>query len=152
MLITARRVLRVLGGLSNGMPVRGNRIGKRVVRPLRGRKMTLASVQILPWLLLLMSAGGCATQQQILAQKQGGATQTALERAKFEMNCPSANATVLSKDFIQPAIQGAWVGGLERVEYTIGVEGCKQRKVYIILCQVGSSTCFAANSDDPRYK
>ena len=74
-----------------------------------------------------------------------------LEQAKFEMNCPSANATVLSQDFIQPAIQGPWVAGLERVEYTVGVEGCNQRKVYIILCQVGSDTCFAA-SPDTRFR
>jgi len=27
---------------------------------------------------------------------------------------------------IQPAIQGRWVGGLQRAEYTVGVEGCNQ--------------------------
>ena len=41
--------------------------------------------------------------------------------------------------------------GLERVEYTVGVEGCNQRKVYIILCQVGTDTCFAA-SPDTRFR
>jgi hypothetical protein len=95
-----------------------------------------------------MSASGCATQQQTLDQRQGSATHTALERAKFEMNCPSANATVLSQDFIQPAIQGPWVNGLQRVEYTVGVEDCNQRKVYITLCQVGMDTCFAASPDN----
>ena len=95
-------------------------------------------------LLLLVSTSGCATQQQMLDQRQPAATQTALERARFEMNCPSANATVLSQDFIQPAIQGPWVSGLQRVEYTIGVEGCGQRQVYVILCQEGTNTCFAA--------
>ena len=98
--------------------------------------------------LAFMSASSCATQQQTLDQRQGSATQTALERAKFEMNCPSANATVLSQDFIQPAIQGPWVNGLQRVEYTVGVEGCNQRKVYVILCQVGTDTCFAASPDN----
>jgi len=98
-----------------------------------------------------VSASGCATQQQVLDQRQGGAMQTALQRAKFEMNCPSANATVLSQDFIQPAIQGPWVNGLQRVEYTVGVEGCNQRRVYIILCQVGTDTCFAA-SPDTRFQ
>jgi hypothetical protein len=88
---------------------------------------------------------GCATQNQMLNQKQGSATQTALQRAQFEMNCPSATATVLSSDYIQPAIQGPWVGGLQRVEYTIGVQGCNQREVYVVLCQVGTDTCFAAN-------
>lgn len=82
---------------------------------------------------------------QMLNQKQGSATQAALQRAQFEMNCPSATGTVLSKDFIQPALQGPWMNGLQRAEYTIGVEGCGKREVYVVLCQVGTDTCFAAN-------
>jgi hypothetical protein len=99
------------------------------------------------WVLLALCAvvTSCASQQQMLNQRQGEAVQTALQRARFEMNCPSANASVLSQDFIQPAIQGPWVGGLERVEYTIGVAGCDQRKVYVIICQIGTATCFAAS-------
>ena len=88
---------------------------------------------------------GCATQNQLLTQKQGSATQAALQRAQFEMNCPTATGTVLSSDYIQPAIQGPWVSGLQRVEYTIGVQGCDKREVYVVLCQVGTDTCFAAN-------
>ena len=68
-----------------------------------------------------------------------------MQRAQIEMNCPTATGSVLSQDFIQPAIQGPWVGGLQRVEYTIGVEGCGRREVYVVLCQVGTDTCFAAN-------
>ena len=109
------------------------------------RTLTVLSV------LALVSTSGCATQQQMLSQKQGNATQTALERAKFEMNCPSANATVLSQDFIQPAIQGPWVNGLQRAEYTVGVEGCNKREVYVVLCQVGTDTCFSANPNR-RYR
>ena len=102
------------------------------------------------WTLLVLYAAvavttGCASQQQMLNQKQGTAMESALQRARFEMNCPSATATVLSQDFIQPAIQGPWVGGLQRVEYTIGVQGCNQREVFVVLCQVGTDTCFSAN-------
>jgi len=91
---------------------------------------------------------GCATQKQTLAQKQDGAVQAALQRARFDLNCPSATATVLSSDFIQPAVQGPWVQGLERVEYTVGVTGCNQRTTYIVMCQVGTDTCFPANPDE----
>jgi hypothetical protein len=94
---------------------------------------------------VLVVASGCASQQQLLNQKQGGAVEAALQRARFEMNCPSAMATVLSSDYIQPAIQGPWVSGLQRAEYTIGVEGCGQRHTYVVMCQVGTDTCFAAN-------
>ena len=98
--------------------------------------------------VLVATTMGCATQSEVLTQKQDGAVQTALQRGRFEFNCPAATATVLSSDFIQPALQGPYVGGLERVEYTIGVAGCNQRKTYVVLCQVGSDTCFAAHTDD----
>lgn len=96
----------------------------------------------------LLLAAGCATQNQVLQQRQPDAVQTALTRGRFDLNCPSATAVVLSKDFIQPAIQGPWVAGLERVEYTIGVEGCNQRTTYVVLCQIGTDTCFAAHPGD----
>lgn len=91
---------------------------------------------------------GCATQNKMLAQRQPGAVQTALARGRFDMNCPQATATVLSSDYIQPAVQGPWVSGLQRVEYTVGVEGCNQRTSYVVLCQLGTDTCFAAHPRD----
>lgn len=94
---------------------------------------------------LLVFLAGCATQQQMLQQRQPDAIQVALQRARFDMGCPTATATVLSSDFIQPAIQGPWVAGLQRLEYTIGVEGCGQRSTVIVMCQEGTQTCFAAH-------
>ena len=49
-------------------------------------------------------------------------------------------AAVLSSNLLQPVM---W-GGQERAEYTLGVEGCGQRKTYIVVCQLGSISCFAA--------
>jgi hypothetical protein len=94
----------------------------------------------------LAMLAGCATQQQQLTARQPGAVDTALQRGRFDMNCPAATATVLSQDYIQPAIQGPWVNGMTRLEYTIGIEGCGQRRTYIIICQEGTQTCFAADS------
>src|SRR5262245_30524899 len=90
---------------------------------------------------------GCATQQALLNQKQPTAVQTALARGRFDLNCPDATATVLSQDYIQPAIQGPWVAGMNRVEYTVGVAGCNQRTTLVVICQEGTDTCFAANPD-----
>ena len=103
---------------------------------------TLATLAVLSALM------GCATQKQLIAQKQDGAIETALQRGRFELNCPAATATVLSSDYIQPAVQGPWMGGLDRVEYTVGVAGCNQRNTYVVLCQVGTDTCFAAHPGD----
>lgn len=103
---------------------------------------------ILLLLATLAATGGCMTQQQMLQQRQPVAVDTALQRGRFDLGCPAATATVLSSDFIQPAVQGPWVNGLQRVEYTVGIEGCGQRAVYVVICQEGSDTCFAAVGKD----
>jgi len=100
------------------------------------------------WLLAACGiAISCATQQQVLNQRQPAALSTALQRGRFDLNCPAATGTVLSQDYIQPAVQGPWVAGMTRVEYTVGVEGCNQRTTYVVICQEGTETCFAANPD-----
>jgi hypothetical protein len=95
--------------------------------------------------------GGCAaeSQQQMLAAQQPSAVASALQRGRFDLGCPEATATVLSSDFIQPVLQGPFVEGIERVEYTVGVAGCNQRRTYIVICQQGSATCFSADPRNP---
>jgi hypothetical protein len=93
----------------------------------------------------MLGIAACANTQQMLANQEPVAIDTALRRGRFDMSCPTATAVVLSRDFIQPAVQGPWVGGLERLEYTIGIEGCGKRTTLIVICQQGTSTCFAAN-------
>ena len=39
------------------------------------------------------------------------------------------------------------IGGVERMEYTFGIEGCGKRTTVIAICQQGTGTCFAANPD-----
>jgi hypothetical protein len=36
--------------------------------------------------------------------------------------------------------------GVTRLEYTVGVEGCGKHEVYVVMCQEGSTTCFASES------
>jgi hypothetical protein len=109
---------------------------------------TLRAASIVAGLAL---AAACASTQQMLADQQGTAVETALARGRFDLGCPAATGTVLSSDFIQPAIQGPWVSGIERLEYTVGIEGCGQRTTVVVMCQQGSSTCFATNPD-PRFQ
>jgi len=97
---------------------------------------------------LLGGMAGCVSTQQMLDNQQAAAVETALARGRFELGCPAATAVVLSRDFIQPAIQGPLVQGMQRLEYTVGVEGCGQRTTVITICQEGSNTCFAANPDN----
>jgi hypothetical protein len=109
------------------------------------------TVQLLTCFVLVSVAAGCATQQQQLATRQPAAIDTALQRGRFDLNCPAATATVLSSDFIQPAIQGPFVNGMTRMEYTIGIAGCDQRRTYVIMCQQGTETCFAAAGAGSRF-
>ncbi|MET0154443.1 MAG: hypothetical protein ABW298_17785 [Candidatus Binatia bacterium] len=103
--------------------------------------MTKAFVRVV--LAATMAVAGCATQTQILNNKQSIALQTALTRAKFDMNCPTATAEVLSREVTQPAVQSPMLAGEQRAEYTIGVEGCGKRTTMLVLCPEGGDSCFA---------
>lgn len=83
----------------------------------------------------------CQTDAQILANEQSTATQAAVRRGQFELNCPQAAGTLLSSNLFQPVL---W-GGFERAEYTVGVAGCGQRRTYVVVCRVGGPACFAAS-------
>ena len=95
--------------------------------------------------LAVLAVAGCASDQELLANQQSMAIQTALSRGKFELDCPAATGTVLSQETVQPVVRGPLVGGMERVQYTVGVAGCDQRKSYVVICEVGGSGCFAAD-------
>ncbi len=99
-------------------------------------------------LLAVLATAGCQTQQQMLQGSQGLAVQTAVNRARFDMNCSSATGQVLSTNVSQPAIQGTFRSayGVQRFEYTVGVRGCGQRRTYIVVCPQGGAGCFAAQA------
>jgi hypothetical protein len=93
----------------------------------------------------VLAVAGCQTQQQMVQSKQAEAVQTALNRARFDMNCSSATGQVLSTNVSQPSVQGRFVSayGVQRFEYTVGVSGCGKRRTYIVVCPQGGG-CFAA--------
>ena len=107
---------------------------------------------ILTALIAVLAVAGCVSQGQFLENKQAMAIQTALNRERFEMQCPEATATVLSREVVQPAYQGPRVGGLQRAEYTIGVSGCGQRTTSVVICPDGGEGCFAADSERLRER
>jgi hypothetical protein len=92
----------------------------------------------------LVSLVGCVTDQQRLDKQEPQAVETALKRARFEMNCPEATGRALSRELIQPAINAPRVGGVTRAEYTIGIEGCGKRTTSVVVCAIEGSGCFAA--------
>jgi hypothetical protein len=44
----------------------------------------------------------------------------------------------------KPNIQPLRWGGQERAEYTVGVSGCERRTTCVVVCALGSPSCFAA--------
>jgi hypothetical protein len=88
----------------------------------------------------LVGLAGCQSTDQQLDAQQQQAVDTALQRVRFDMNCPSATGQVLSRQMIQPVSVRF---GVERAEYTVGVEGCGQRQTIVVLCPQDGSGCFA---------
>jgi len=89
---------------------------------------------------------GCQSQQQLVDEMQADATQVAQRRGAFELNCPAATATVLSKEMIQsPVVNPRWAPP-ERAEYTVGVSGCNKRATYLVVCAVGGTGCVAGGA------
>ena len=98
------------------------------------------------WLLAILAVlalSGCVSPAQFLDSKQPMAIQTALGRGQFELNCPQASPVVISREVVQPALQGRFVNGIQRAEFTIGVSGCDRRMTFIVVCPDGGEGCFA---------
>ena len=94
----------------------------------------------------LAGLAGCTSTAQYMQQLEPQAIETAVNRGKFEMNCQEATGSVISKDMLQPAVQGIRFSGPERAEYTIGVSGCGQRATYLVICPLDQSGCWSAGA------
>ncbi len=102
------------------------------------------------WLsIVVLGMTGCVSQSQFLDNNQDMALQTAVNRGRFDLNCPAATGLVLSREVVQPALQGPVMGGIQRAEYTVGVSGCGQKGTYVVVCPEGGDGCFAAQSRNP---
>jgi len=97
-------------------------------------------------LLAAIVAAGCQTQAQLVDSMEPDAVHVAQRRGAFEMNCPAATATVLSKEMIQSPIMNPRFAPPQRAEYTVGVAGCGQRSTYMVVCADGGTGCIAAGS------
>ena len=90
--------------------------------------------------LAIAAITGCQSTGQQLDQQQQQAVDTALQRARFDMNCPAATGSVLSRKMIEPESVRF---GVQRAEYTVGIEGCGQRTTMVVVCPQDNSGCFA---------
>jgi hypothetical protein len=103
---------------------------------------------VLVWLVLVAGICGCQTQQQVVDEMPADASQVAQQRGKFELNCPTAAASVISKEMIQSAIVNPRWAPPQRAEYTVGVSGCDKRATYLVVCAEGGTGCVAAGAQN----
>jgi hypothetical protein len=99
------------------------------------------------WILpvaALVSITGCNTTP-LTTTMQPEATQFALTRGRFDLNCPTATAQVLTSEVIQPPPRVLLANeGPESAQYTIGISGCDKRETLQVLCAQGGNGCFVA--------
>ena len=91
---------------------------------------------------------GCQSQQQMVDEMQADATQVAKQRGKFELDCPTATAQVLSKEMIQSEVMNPRWAPPQRAQYTVGVAGCDKRATYLVVCAEGGTGCVAAGAQN----
>jgi len=78
--------------------------------------------------VVVVAVLGASACVNIVTQNAPGALQAAENRARFELNCPNIQATILSQKIVQ-----GW--RFEGSEHTIGVRGCGRESVYVTYCQ-----------------
>ena len=88
----------------------------------------------------------CQSQQQMVDEMQADATQVAKQRGRFELNCPTATAQVLSKEMIQSEVMNPRWAPPQRAQYTVGVAGCDKRATYLVICAEGGTGCVAGGA------
>ena len=54
-----------------------------------------------------------------------------------------ATGTILSREVVQPVLQGPLMNGIQRAEYTVGVAGCGRRTTFVVICPDEGDGCFA---------
>jgi len=90
---------------------------------------------------------GCTSSTQFRQQMEPVAVAEAQRRGAFEMNCPTATATLLSSEMLQPAVRSFVYTGPERAVYNVGVSGCGKRTTYVVICpDNGDNACFDGGS------
>ncbi|HEX4762817.1 MAG TPA: hypothetical protein VFU92_00715 [Usitatibacter sp.] len=74
------------------------------------------------------------------------ATNAAQDRALTQWKCTETKGTVLGRTALPMAASYA---GPERIQYTIGVEGCGRNMNVVVVCAAGTP-CFVAGTDNRK--
>lgn len=96
-----------------------------------------------------LTLAACATPPaQVLDGMEPQAIDTALQRGRFDLQCPSAEPTVLSRQLRQPAVETIRFAGIPHGIFTIGVSGCGKQMTFQVACPEGGYGCFSVDGLD----
>jgi hypothetical protein len=107
-------------------------------------------------LCLALAAAGCAapatdTKPEAVAPgvlaRQPDAIDAALKRARADLACPQAQATVTRADRLRPTFADPKVTTPDRAQYLIEASGCGKRQQLRVICTQESTTaCYVAEA------
>jgi hypothetical protein len=90
---------------------------------------------------------GCAASSEERRQEIAKAPiEAARERALTQWKCSEVTGTVLGRTALP---MPASYAGPERIQYTVGVEGCGKSMNVVVVCAAGTP-CFVAGTDSNK--
>lgn len=93
--------------------------------------------------LSMLIVAGCASGPPYIQTAEPGAIDAAQRRARFDLDCPTPQVEVLTRETLQPPLEFTRFAPPDRAEYTIGATGCGQRRIYLVVCTEGTGGCIA---------
>ena len=95
--------------------------------------------------MALLVVAGCTAPENRPDMGQV-AVDTARDRALSQWKCTETKGTVLGRT---PMPMAASYAGPERIQYTVGVEGCGKSMNAIVICAAGTP-CYVAGTDNKK--
>jgi len=97
--------------------------------------------------IAVAALAGCASpSQQGPEAANKAAIDTARERGLTQWKCTEVTGNVLGRTALPFA---AGYAGPERIQYTVGVEGCGKSMNVIVICDAGTP-CYVAGTDNRK--
>ena len=95
---------------------------------------------------LLLALAGCQSTQDWMKSMEPIALRAGENRGRFELDCPTAAASILNEQDVAPEIRAVRFSAPDRAVFTVGIQGCNKRATYVVVCpHDGTNNCFAAD-------
>jgi hypothetical protein len=107
-------------------------------RPLKRVNMSAQLYKVLSSVAAVVACG----YQSVATTNANEPMGHGLRPARFELNCPDAAGSVLSKETIEPPDADPSARGVEGAQFTIGATGCGELSTLLVICADRAEGCF----------